>query len=418
MNRIAILSVHTSPIAAPGGKKVGGLNTYVREIAREFAERGIIVDIFTRRTSPAEAACDNSLSANINVIHVTAGPVSPLGSEEIYPHLQQFTAGVIAHTIRHNINYDMIFSHYWLSGWVAQKLKEAWGTPFVQMFHTLGHMKNRIPSVQSHVPELRIRVETQAVEWADRLLANTPAERAQLLWLYHADRRKIIINSPGVNTERFAPMPQHKARRALNLPQDKNLLVFVGRIEPLKAVDSIIEALVYVRNEQPDLMTHTHLYIIGGDPKDKTDLDMMALQRLTRELDLTGNVQFLGAKDQAALSKWYAAATTVIMPSEYESFGMVALEAMASGTPVIASEVGGLAYLVKHEETGLLVPARSPRRLAEGITQIITQPQKTAQMGQQAADYARQYAWPIIADKLLTAFDEMLTSPRRVQVSP
>ncbi len=417
MNRIAILSVHTSPIAAPGGKKVGGLNTYVREIAQEFAARGITVDIFTRRTSPDELNQDNSLGENINVVHVTAGPVSPLGSEAIYPHLQQFTAGVIAYTIRNNVTYDLIYSHYWLSGWVAQKLKEAWGTPFVQMFHTLGHMKNRIPSVQSHVPELRIRVETQVVEWADRLIANTPAERAQLLWLYHADRRKIIVNSPGVNTQRFSPIPQRDARDTLGISQDENLLVFVGRIEPLKAVDSIIEALHHVRETHPELMPNTRLAIIGGDPKDKTDLDMMALQRLTRELGLTDYVQFLGAKDQAALAKWYAAATTVIMPSEYESFGMVALEAMASGTPVIASEVGGLAYLVKHEQTGLLVPARSSQRLAQRIVQIITQPEGTVQMGQQAAAYAHQYAWPIIADNLLKDFNEMLASRRRVRVA-
>ncbi|MEM6529189.1 MAG: glycosyltransferase, partial [Chloroflexota bacterium] len=366
MKRLAILSVHTSPIAAPGGKKVGGMNTYVREIAQEFARRGIEVDIFTRRVSPLQPNIDSSLGEGVNVIHVNAGSAVEMGPTDIYPHLQQFTAGVIAHTIRRNISYDMIFSHYWLSGRVAQMLKEAWGTPFVQMFHTLGHMKNRIPSVTSPVPEIRIRVETQVVEWADMIIANTPAERAQLLWLYHADRRKIVVCPPGVNTMRFYPVGREAARDKLGISQDDNLLLFVGRIEPLKAVDSIIEAL-HIMNRQPEALANTRLVIVGGDPKDCTDRDMMALQKLTKDYGMGDVVSFVGAKGQDDLVMWYAAATTVIMPSEYESFGMVALEAMATGTPVIASEVGGLAFLVRDGETGLLVPARAPQQLAGAI---------------------------------------------------
>lgn len=405
MQRIAILSVHTSPIAPPGGKKVGGMNTYVREIAQEFAKRGITVDIFTRRTSPKNPAIDTSLGDDVNVIHVTAGRAAPLGTTEIFPHLQQFTAGVIAHTIRNNIQYDLIFSHYWLSGWVAQKLKEAWGTPFVQMFHTLGHMKNRIPSVTAPVPEIRIRVETQVIEWADAIIANTRAERAQLLWLYHADRRKIMVHPPGVNTSLFAPMSQRAARERLGLPQDRHLLLFAGRIEPLKAVDSIIEALAVIKRQQPALLQTTQLAIIGGDPDDQTDRDIMALQQLVREHGLEDKVVFLSAKSQRELARWYAAATTVIMPSEYESFGMVALEAMATGTPVIASEVGGLAYLVKDDETGYLVPSRAPEKLAERITSVLQNPAQRDEMGRRAAMLARGYAWAAVADDLLAALD-------------
>lgn len=405
MKRIAILSVHTSPIAPPGGKKVGGMNTYVREIAQEFGRRGIAVDVFTRRTHPDEPTIDTSLGENVNVIHVTAGAVAPLGTTEIFPYLQQFTAGVIAHTIRNNIAYNLIFSHYWLSGWVAQSLKEAWGTPFVQMFHTLGHMKNRIPSMTSPVPEIRVRVETQVIEWADTIVANTPAERAQLLWLYHADRRKVIIHPPGVNTSLFAPLPQHTARTRLGVPQDQNLLLFVGRIEPLKAVDSIIEALHIIKQQQPDLLATTQFAVIGGDPRDKTDQDMMALQKLVHDLNLGDYVAFLGAKSQHELAYWYAAATTVIMPSEYESFGMVALEAMAVGTPVIASKVGGLAYLVKDDETGYLVPARTPEKLAARIADVLKNPAQRDAMGRRAAELAREYAWSSIANDLLTALD-------------
>ncbi len=409
LQRIAMLSVHTSPLATPGGKKVGGMNVYVRELSLELARRGVKVDIFTRRTDAAdEAVVEEAFGhPNVRVVNITAGPVGPLGPEAIYPYLQEFTARVIALSTREGSRYDMVYSHYWLSGWVANKLKEVWGTPFVQMFHTLGHMKNRIPSVMMPVPSVRITLETQVVEWADMLVAGTPAEQAQLLWLYRADRRKIIVVPPGVDPQRFRPISRDAAREQLGLPKDRDLLLFVGRIEPLKAVDSIIEALSLLKAEQPKLLKNTHFAIIGGDPTDPTDTDMAALRTMTVEMGLEDYVDFLGAKDQSALAVYYAAATAVIMPSEYESFGMVALEAMASGTPVIASEVGGLAYLVRDEKTGFLVPARDPQRLAKGIANMLTNPLQRETMGIQAADLARKYAWSAIADRLLPHFERL-----------
>ena len=404
MQRLAILSVHTSPIATPGGKKVGGMNTYVREIAQDFGRRGIQVDIFTRRNSPDDPAIDTSLGDNVRVIYVKAGAIAPLSTVDIYPHLQQFTAGVIAHTIRHSIAYDMIFSHYWLSGWVAQKLKEAWGIPFVQMFHTLGHMKNRIPSVKTPVPSIRIQTESKVIAWADMIIANTPAEQAQLLWLYNADRRKITVCPPGVNTSRFHPTSRQDAREAVDLHDNEQMLLFVGRIEPLKAVDSILDALHLLKQQQPDLLQSVRFTIVGGDPKDTTDLDMVALHHQVQALNLTDVVRFEGAKDQNTLVNYYAAAAALIVPSEYESFGMVALEAMATGTPVIASEVGGLAYLVQNGETGYLVPSRSPEDLAGAIHQMLTTPDEREVMGQNAAELAQNYQWAEIAERLLVTF--------------
>lgn len=417
MERIAILTVHTSPIAAPGGKKVGGMNTYIREIAQQFAQLGVQVDIYTRRTHPQEPAVDNSLGENVQVIHINAGGAVPMGTDSLYPHLQQFTAGVIAHTIKTNVRYNLIFSHYWLSGWVAQKLKEAWGTPFVQMFHTLGHMKNRIPSVTVPVPDVRIQVETQVVEWADLIIANTPAERAQLLWLYRADRRKICICPPGVNLKRFQRLSRTEARRALALPPDQPILLFVGRIEPLKAVDSILEALHLLREHNPQAVNDAKLIIIGGNPADLSDTDLQALIRQSQALKLSHTVEFLSAKDQNTLAYYYAAASAVVMPSEYESFGMVALEAMASGTPVIASEVGGLAYLIRDGQTGFLVPARSPENLAERIEMVLTRPALVDQLGRQAAHLAQSYDWANIARQLMHIFAELRTGKRSRRVS-
>ncbi|GAB4524482.1 MAG: glycosyltransferase [Anaerolineae bacterium] len=414
IKRIAMLSVHTSPIAAIGGKKVGGMNVYVRELAQEFARRGIGVDIFTRRSGPEQPDIDRSLGENVRVIHLLAGPPQPLDPDDVYGHLSQFTAGLIAFATRQGIGYDLIYSHYWLSGWVANKLKEVWGTPFIQMFHTLGHMKYRIvPGSVAPLSTPRIRVETEIVRWADRIVAATPAEHDQLLWLYRADRRKIVVIPPGVDAGRFYPIPEAEAKEKLGIPVETNMLLFVGRIEPLKAVDTILQAIHLLRQQNPDLLATARFAIIGGDPNDSTDQELMRLQTMATELGMDDVVVFLGSKDHSLLPYYYSAATAVIMPSDYESFGMVALEAMASGTPVIASQTGGLAFLVRDQETGLLVPVRDPKALAEGIHTLLAEPEKRALLSQQAAALAEQYAWSNIASQLLTVFRQLVPSHHR-----
>lgn len=409
IERLAILSVHTSPLAPMGGKKTGGMNVYIRELAHELGQRGIAVDIFTRRSSPDEPKIDTAIGDNVRVIYLNAGPVAPLAPDEIYPYLSEFTARLMAFSTRHMLKYDMVYSHYWLSGWVAQKLKEAWGTPFVQMFHTLGYMKQRIQSHERILPDQRIKIEGVVMQWADRIVAATPAEHAQLLWLYRANRRKIEIVPPGVNTERFQP-----PTGAFDIPSDveptHKTLLFVGRIERLKAIDSVIQALHVLKTHDASLLNNVTFAVIGGDPHDKHDAEMMRLQGMVQRLGLEVVVRFLGARDQAQLPAYYHAATVVMMPSDYESFGMVALEAMASGTPVIASEVGGLAYLVRDGETGYLVPVRDPQALAQRIGQILQDEAHSDQMGQQAAHLALDYAWQKIADRLLALFDDVLST--------
>lgn len=409
IRRLAILSVHTSPLAPMGGKKTGGMNVYIRELAQEFGSRGIHVDIFTRRNSPDEPEIDYGIGENVRVVYLTAGPVVNLKPDDLFPYLSQFTARLMAFATMHNIKYDIVYSHYWLSGWVAQKLKESWGTPFVQMFHTLGQMKQRILTHQNVMPDQRILTEMEIVAWADRLIAATPAEHSQLQWLYRTDRRKIEIVPPGVNTERFFPYSPDEAKARLGFDPHKQLFLFVGRIEPLKAVDTIIKALAIIRDTDRRLFKKMAFAIVGGDPHDKSDAEMTALKALTCELGLGDTVHFMGAKDQSELPMFYAAATAVIMPSDYESFGMVALEAMASGKPVIASQVGGLAFLVRDRETGYLVPVREPQSLATSIQEIMSDCCKTEEMGQRASLVAKEYAWPRIADKLLLIFDEILS---------
>lgn len=408
IRRIAMLSVHTSPLATLGGKKTGGMNVYVRDLSRELGRRGIAVDVFTRRSDRDHPAVTR-FGDNARTVLVPAGPARPLGTGDIYPHLPQFVAGVLAFTGEEALTYDIIFSHYWLSGWVAHELRARWGVPVAQMFHTLGRMKNRIAQrATEQETDIRIFTETDIMSWADRLIAATPAERAQMLWLYRADRRKIEVVPPGVDLDRFGPLDPREARAALGLTDNDRMLLFVGRIEPLKRVDQILQAVARLRAEEPALMGGVCVWIIGGDGEDVTlDAETARLRALRDELGLRERVRFLGAQEQDRLPTYYRAAVALIMPSDYESFGMVALEAMACGTPVIASEVGGLAFLVEDGVTGFHVPSREPAALAGRIRAILTRPERRAQMGRAARAVARRYGWAMIAGRLLAIFESM-----------
>ncbi len=410
--RLAMLSIHTSPEAALGGKKTGGMNVYVREVAREMARRGILVDIYTRVSSPDEVGKVLELSPHHRLIYLPCGPAQSLDTTAIFLHLAQFKRELEAFVANENIRYDAIYSHYWLSGWVAIQLRQKWGVPVAQMFHTLGHMKNRITDIRSNPDnDIRIRGEEEIVKRADRLIAATPAEYTQLLMLYRADRRKIDIVPPGVDLKRFSPGDSVQARHLIGMDEACKLLLFVGRIEPLKAVDTIFDALAELRNMRPELLEEICICIIGGDPQ-QADEEMQRLQALREMLDLEKQVKFLGAQSQEILPEFYRAAKALIMPSDYESFGMVALEAMACGTPVIASEVGGLAFLVQDGITGYHVPVREPSALAQRMIALLTDEAKQAQMGEAAHEIAKSYSWSKITDKLLETFTMLGTRPR------
>ena len=408
IKRIALISVHTSPLAPMGGAKTGGMNVYIRELSRELGSQGYFVDIFTRRSTDLVPDIDPAVGDKVRVIYLKAGPLQPLGPDEQYAHLSEFTANLMAFATLQNLHYDIVYSHYWLSGWVAAKLKAAWGIQFVHMFHTLGHMKKRIAVNSHYQPDQRISTEMHVLQWADRIIAATPAEQAQLRWLYRAARKQITVIPPGVNTEQFQNnISPNAARESLGIKPESHMLLFVGRIEALKAVDTILEALHVLRDKAPALLRRLHFMIVGGDPGNSGDREMNRLQELSQKLGIDQLVSFVGAKEQAELPHYYAAATAVIMPSDYESFGMVALEAMSSGTPVIASQVGGLQFLVRDQETGFHMPAREPISLAECIIELLADPSKTASMGDSASRIAQDYAWSRIAERLLRVFEEV-----------
>jgi D-inositol-3-phosphate glycosyltransferase len=411
LQRIAMICVHTSPLAPMGGKKTGGMNVYIRELAAELGRRGYAVDIFTRRSSSDEPEIDTRLGARVRVVYLTAGPIEHLDPDELVPYLSEFTARLIAFGTLQNVSYDLIYSHYWLSGLVAIKLREAWGIPFVQMFHTLGQMKERTRTLQTVAKDnQRIQAEMLIVERADRLVAATPAEESQLLWLYRARPKRIAVIPPGVDVTRFQPTEKEQLRRSLGFERC-HLLLFVGRIEPLKAVDSVLEALAILKQQDPKLYADLCFAIVGGNPAAK-DPDVEALKALTHALGIEDAVRFLGAKDREELPLYYAAATAVLMPSEYESFGMAALEAMASGTPVIASNVGGLSYVVRDGETGFHVPVRDARAIANRVRELLGDAATRERFARNAVRAAQSYAWDHIADQLLTVFNDLLRGRR------
>jgi len=422
IQRIAMLSVHTCPLATLGGKKTGGMNVYVRDLSREFARRGVAVDIFTRSQDPCQPHINDTLAEGVRVIHIPTGPETPLDTTAVYPHLPQFVDNTLAYVASNDIHYSVIYSHYWLSGWAAHDLRAAWGVPVAQMFHTLGHMKNRIaadqPDPGSAIRDIRVFTETDIMSWADVLIAATPADRAQMLWLYQAPRQKIQIVPPGVDLTHFQPMDRALAKAAIGIPPRHRMLLFVGRIERLKGIETLLQAVDLIRSEHAAALSDVYVTIIGGDlaEAEESNSEMSRLQAMQQELRLHGLVSFIGARDQDRLRYYYNAAEALIMPSDYESFGMVALEAMACGTPVIASEVGGLAYLIRDGYTGFHVPVREPEALARRILSILEHPGLRESMSRNARQTAQNYAWPLIADRLLEIFAALpapTTSARR-----
>jgi D-inositol-3-phosphate glycosyltransferase len=403
--RIAMLSVHTCPLALLGGKKTGGMNVYVRDFSRELGRQGIQVDVFTRSQDDCVPMVVHDLGYGGRVIHIPAGPERPLPVPQVADYLDEFAAGVVQFAAAEGITYDIIHSHYWLSGLVAEKLKVSWPhVPIVQMFHTLGHMKNKIALDDAHrAPQARIDGEKKIIQnIADRVIAPTPAEVAQLRELYGADGGKITIIPPGVDLTRFQPIDKKTAKTRVGIPCGDTNILFAGRIEPLKGIDTMLLAMAHIQQECPAAVENCCMAIVGGDPwADDLDAEMARLQQLCDDLDIHDLVVFLGAKDQEILPNYYAAAEMVVMPSHYESFGMVALEAMAMGTPVIASEVGGLAHLVQDGETGYHVPSRDPKALSLAIYKLLGDIEHRRQLGRQARAYAQKYAWEHIVRRMV-----------------
>jgi len=410
--RIAMLSYHTCPLAALGGKDTGGMNVYVRELTRELGGLGIQVDVYTRSQDEHAPHISHDLGYGNRVIHIAAGLEVPLPKPELAAHIPIFVDEVLAFAKQKMFNYDLIHSHYWMSGLAAKELQQAWDVPVVHMFHTLGLMKQRIArSDQEADGDYRIQGERDVIAMANSLVAATQAELAQLQWLYGVEDHKISVIPPGVDTSHFYPIPPDEAKDFIGVPVKDRMLLFVGRIEPLKGIDTLIRAIAIMRQE--GLLDYKHLCmsIIGGEPQADPETiteEMARLQALREEHGLGDFVAFLGRREQDTLPYYYSAAEAVIMPSHYESFGMVALEAMSCGTPVVASLVGGLAFLVQDGVTGFHFQVGDAKSLSNHLATLINDRAAHKRMSQNAAALASDYAWEKIAARIAKLYRKVL----------
>jgi len=391
--RVAILSVHTCPLAAPGGKETGGMNVYVRETARELCRMGAHVDVFTRSQNPAIPRVVE-MGHGARVIHLSAGPQAPMPREEVHAHLGDFVAGVEQFRREQGLEYDLIHAHYWLSGVAGLALREMWDAPLVQMFHTLGRLKNTVAQSAAEVePELRIAEESRIVAEADRIVAANVVERAHLVWYYGARAERVEVIPCGVDTELFQPMSRAAAKDLLELGPEP-LLIYVGRLQPIKGLETLLDAVALLDRRGRRL----RLVIVGGEADEPRDGHEADLRRRIETLGIGGLVGFVGAQPQEALRTHYVAADVTVLPSHYESFGMVALEAMACGSPVIASRVGGLTTTVRDGVTGYLVPEGNVAALAERIDALIDDPDLRWRMGMEGTRWAAEHRWPFVAE--------------------
>jgi D-inositol-3-phosphate glycosyltransferase len=416
IQRIAMLSVHTCPLATLGGKETGGMNVYVRDLSRELSRRGIAVDVFTRSQNPAIPRISTGQLGELGrVMHIPAGPERPYNKHRVFDHLPEFVQRVQDFALRENLGYDLIYSHYWLSGWAARDLRASWCVPVVQMFHTLGEMKNRVAQTpQERESPRRIEVEGQIMRYADRLMAATPLEKAQMSWLYGADADKISVVPAGVDLSLFRSIPRAEAKTHIGIPPQQKMILFVGRIQPLKGIDTLVRAMQRVTHQYPGWGDNLCVSIIGGDHNLDSELERAEFERLDRlraDLGISDLVTFLGAKGQDTLVYYYSAAEMVVMPSHYESFGMVALEAMACGTPVIGSDVGGLSFSIEDGFNGYLVPGKDPDALADKIILLLKHPGLRNHLGEQAIRWVERYDWRHIADEVLDVYEMVCAGP-------
>ena len=346
--RIAVLSYHTCPLATLGGKDAGGMNVYVRDLALYLGREGIELDVFTRSQDEHVPHVLHDLGYGNRVAHIPAGPEYPLPKKQLAEYILDFAEKILEFSNAKNLKYDLIHSHYWMSGLAAENLSATWNVPVIQMFHTLGKLKQAVAQNSEEAEgDYRIAGESRVIEISDRIVASTSTEKDQLETLYNAPAHKIEIIPPGVDLSHFYPIPPDEAKEFIGVPLDKKMLLFVGRIEPLKGIKTLLRAIGILRaNGQTE--DNLCLAVIGGELADKNGQEteeVKLLMKLRDEYGLQDMVTFLGKRSQDSLPYYYSAAEMVIMPSHYESFGMVALESMACGTPVIASLVGGLIHL-------------------------------------------------------------------------
>ncbi|WP_392544177.1 D-inositol-3-phosphate glycosyltransferase [Oryzobacter telluris] len=415
LHRVAMVTVHTSPLAQPGSGDAGGMNVYVLEVARQLARRGIGVDLFTRTTSATQPAVVE-VEPGVVVRHVAAGPYEGLSKEDLPGQLCAFAAGmmrVAAHAPPGY--YDLVHSHYWLSGQVGWLAADRWGVPLVHTMHTMARVKN-LHLADGDVPEPLGREigEAQVVEAADRLVANTDREAAELVELYGADPDRVAVAEPGVDLTLFTPGSVAQARASIGVPVDAVLLGFVGRIQPLKAPDVLLKAAAELVRRDPALRSRLVVAVLGG-ASGAGARNPMGLPELARSLGIEDLVRLVPPVDRPTLVQWYRAADVIAVPSHNESFGLVAVEAQACGTPVVATNTGGLPTAVG--PGGLLVDGHDTASWATALAAVALHPERRAGLSRAAAEHASGFGWARTADRLAEVYVDAMARPREASIN-
>ncbi|MFC5727483.1 MULTISPECIES: D-inositol-3-phosphate glycosyltransferase [Nocardioides] len=408
VERVAMISLHTSPLDQPGTGDAGGMNVYVVEVARRLAAQGIAVDIFTRATSSALDPVV-PLTDGVTVHHVHAGPFEGLTKEELPGQLCVFAREVLrVEAVQPAGHYDIVHSHYWLSGQVGALARDRWGVPLVHSMHTMAKVKNdALAEGDTPEPAARVIGEEQVVEATDVLIANTDLEAKQLINLYDAEAGRVEVVHPGVDASVFRPLSPEgcaRARRERSLAEDALVLLFAGRIQPLKAPDVLLRAVAELLVRRPDLRRRLVVPIVGG-PSGSGLERPTALASLADELRIDDVVRFVPPVPQHELADWYASATVVAVPSYNESFGLVAAEAQAAGAPVVAAAVGGLTTVVRDGRSGLLVDTHEPHDWAVALERVVADPAYRDRLAAGALVQAEEFSWEATAAQTLAVYE-------------
>jgi D-inositol-3-phosphate glycosyltransferase len=386
-----MLSAHSCPVGKLGARDTGGMSVYIRELAHELGKQGHLVDIYTRVHDPNDHQV-YVLSQNARLIHLPAGREQGIHKLAVYSHLPEFTYNLESFRKHNDLQYDLIFSHYWLSGLVGKSLQQWWNTPHITMFHTLGAVKNTI-GVGEKEPEGRIEAERDLARNCHYVIAPTDKEKEELILHYDTSAERIGVVPCGVNLEQFKPISRENARQHLGFGHGK-IILFVGRIDPLKGIDNLISAVPYLRNIQG-----LRLVIIGGCEHSQREIEQ--LRELVRSLDIQDSVTFMGLVKHGELPYFYSAADACVIPSYYESFGLVALESLACGTPVVATDVGNFRNLIRQGETGYVVADNTPHHLAEKMGLLLSRPSTDIESPLSIRASVDRFGWSNIAESII-----------------
>ncbi len=409
VQHVAMISVHTSPLALLGGNDAGGLTVYVMELSKQLISRGVAVDIFTRRTDTTTPEIVQ-INENLRVITIEAGPTAPVHKDDLFCFLADFASEMALFSMREGIRYDILHSHYWLSGWVAHLLQRYQSIPTVHMFHTLAQLKNLASDEHHQESPLRLQIEDRLLKQLDVIIAPNPDEKAELVWGSGASSSMVRLIPPGVDLARYHPSDSALARKLLELPDDP-LVLFVGRIDPIKDIPTLLKSFKILKTF-PEL-TSTKLLIVGGSIQADGDTvsygdGLGAVVSMAESLGVAEDLLLTGAQPQEKLPEFYAAADVCVVPSRYESFGLVAVEAMACGVPVVATRVGGMKFTVEEGISGLLVPPGNPEAMAIAISRVLANERMRSMLQVGARQASIRFSWHTIGSAVLQMYEQLV----------